>query len=197
MTSTTTPSITTVADAGRERAIATIVTAFAADPPMRWVLPNPQQYLTYAPKLVRLFCGKTFEEQSAFAVDDYMGVALWLRPGVEPDEEGLNELLQQAVPEEHLQDVSDFFDELDEHHPKEPVWHLAMIGVDPARQGMGLGSALLEHSLAEVDREAKPAYLEASTERSRDLYARHGFEVTGTIQTASSPPMYAMLRSAR
>ncbi len=72
-----------------------------------------------------------------------------------------------------------------------------MIGVDPARQGMGLGSALLAHALAAVDREAKPAYLEATTESSRDLYARHGFEVIGTIQAADSPPMFPMVRKAR
>ncbi|MCH8850635.1 MAG: GNAT family N-acetyltransferase, partial [Chloroflexi bacterium] len=77
------------------------------------------------------------------------------------------------------------------------VWYLAMIGVDPARQGLGLGSALLAHTLAEVDREAKPAYLEASSERSRDLYARHGFEVIGTIQVADSPTMFPMVRKAR
>ncbi|MBF8286835.1 MAG: hypothetical protein HW393_649, partial [Dehalococcoidia bacterium] len=36
-----------------------------------------------------------------------------------------------------------------------------------------------------------------TSERNRDLYARHGFEVTGTIQVADSPPMFPMLRKAR
>ena len=42
-----------------------------------------------------------------------------------------------------------------------------------------------------------PAYLEASTERSRDLYARHGFELIATIQVADSPPLFPMVRKAR
>ena len=47
------------------------------------------------------------------------------------------------------------------------------------------------------DREAQPAFLEATTPRSRDLYARHGFEVAGEIQAGKSPPMWPMLRSPR
>jgi GNAT superfamily N-acetyltransferase len=197
LTSTISSSISTVAHADKERAVATIVTAFSGDPALRWVLPDPQQYLTHGPEFVRRFCGKAFDDQSAFAAEDFMGTALWLRPGVEPDNGSLGELMQQAVPEEHQDKVSEFFDKMDEFHPHEPLWYLPMIGVDPTRQGTGLGSALLAHALAEVDREARPAYLEATTESSRDLYARHGFEAIGTIQAADSPPMFPMLRKAR
>ncbi len=197
MTSTTPPSVSTVARADKERAVATIVTAFSGDPVMRWAMPDPQQYLTYAPEFVRRFGGKAFEGQSAFAVEGFMGAALWLRPGVEPDGESLAELMQRAMPEEDQEKVSNLFDQMAEYHPHEPLWYLPMIGVDPVRQGMGLGSALLAHALAEVDREAKLAYLEATSDRSRDLYARYGFDVTGTIQVADSPLLFAMLRKAR
>ena len=197
LTSTTTPSISAVAASDNEQAVATIVTAFTADPALRWVLPDPQQYLTYGAEFVRRFCGKAFESKSAYVAEGFMGAALWLRPGSEPDGESLDELMQDAIPEEDQQKVSEFFDQMDVYHPQEPVWYLAMIGVDPTGQGMGLGSALLAHTLAEVDREAKPAYLEATTERSRDLYARYGFKVIGTIQAADSPPMFPMLRQAR
>ncbi len=197
MTSKTSPSISTVAGGDDERAVATIVTAFSGDPVVRWILPDPQQYLTHFPELVRRFGGKAFEGQSAFAVEGFMGTALWLRPGVEPDDESLAELMQRAVLQEDQEKVSEFMDQMPEYHPPEPLWYLPIIGVDPAHQGMGLGSALLAHALAGVDREAKPAYLEATTERSRDLYARHGFEVIGTIQAADSPPMFPMLRRAR
>jgi len=197
LTSKTSPSISTVASGDNERAIATVMTAFTADPPVRWVLPDPQQYLTYGPEFVRRFCGRAFDNQSGFVVEGFRGAALWLPPGVDPDGEGLEEWMKEAVPAEDLDKVTAFFDEMDNYHPHEPIWYLAMIGVDPASQGMGLGSALLTHALAEVDREAKPAYLEATTERSRDLYSRYGFEVIGRIQAADSPPMFPMLRKAR
>lgn len=197
MTSTTSPSVSTVANAEKERAISTITTAFTADPPVRWMLPDPQQYLTHFPEFVRRFCGSAFDNQSGFVAEDFMGAALWLPPRVDPDGEGMGEWMTEAVPEEDQDNVSAFFDEMDKYHPHEPIWYLAMIGVDPARQGLGLGSAMLSHALERVDRHAKPAYLEATTTRSRDLYARHGFEVIGTIQAADSPPMYPMLRKAR
>ncbi len=82
-------------------------------------------------------------------------------------------------------------------HPEEPHWYLPLIGVDPAYQGRGLGSALLSHALALVDADKLPAYLEATTLDSRRLYERHGFEVVGEIQSGSSPTMYAMYRKAR
>jgi GNAT superfamily N-acetyltransferase len=54
-------------------------------------------------------------------------------------------------------------------------WYLLYLGVEPARQGQGLGSALLRPVLEECDRTGTPAYLEATCDRNRSLYARHGF----------------------
>jgi ribosomal protein S18 acetylase RimI-like enzyme len=197
MTTATAPAISTVSRAESERAVATIVTAFSGDPIVRWVIPEPQQYLKYAAEMVRRFCGKAFDGESAFAVEAFQGAALWLRPGVEPDLESLGALAEEAVLEEDQEKVFAFLEQQGAVHPHEPHWYLPMIGVDPSRQGLGLGGALLSHALKEVDREGMPAYLEATSERSRDLYARHGFEVVGTIQFADSPPMFPMWRKAR
>jgi ribosomal protein S18 acetylase RimI-like enzyme len=72
-----------------------------------------------------------------------------------------------------------------------------MIGVDPVRQGRGLGSALLKHGLGQCDAQGLPAYLESSNPKNVPLYERHGFEVMGLIQPADFPPLYPMLRVAR
>jgi hypothetical protein len=55
----------------------------------------------------------------------------------------------------------------------------------------------MEHALAKIDQEHLPAYLEASSPNNKRLYERHGFEEVGVIQTASSPPMWPMLRQPR
>jgi len=197
VTNLTAPVISTVAETDRERAVATIVTAFSSDRNVRWAIPEPQRYLTYFPEIVRRMSGRAFEHEAALATSGFHGAALWLPPGVEPDGEGLAEIMQEAVLEEDHEKVFGLFAQMDEYHPKEPVWYLPMIGVDPARHGQGIGSALLGHALQKVDSEQMPAYLEATSERNRDLYLRHGFEVVGTIQYADSPPMYPMLRPAR
>lgn len=197
MTSTSSPPRSIAPTTERERTIATIVTAFVADPPSRWVLRGPQQYLAHMPTFVHHFCGSAFDHETGFALQDFMGAALWLPPGIEPDAEGIANLITEVVPEEDQDNVFAFFEEMDKYHPEEPVWYLAMIGVDPSCQGGGLGSALLSHALEIVDIQGKPAYLEATTTRSRDLYSRHGFETLGEIQVADSPAMYPMLRQAR
>src|SRR3989442_3137660 len=83
------------------------------------------------------------------------------------------------------------------YHPCEPHWYLPMIGIDPAKQGNGDGSALLKHALERCDGEGKLAYLESSSPKSVPLYQRHGFELLGTIQVGSSPSMFPMLRKPR
>jgi hypothetical protein len=50
--------------------------------------------------------------------------------------------------------------------------------------------------LARCDRERMPAYLESSTERSRALYERHGFQTTEVIRMPrGGPPLWLMWRA--
>jgi predicted GNAT family N-acyltransferase len=106
-------------------------------------------------------------------------------------------LLQRTIPEEKQQEIFAFIEQMDNSHPSDPHWYLPMIGVDPAKQGNGYGSALLKHALERCDGEGKLAYLEASSSKSIPLYQRHGFELLGTIQVGSSPPLFPMLRKLR
>jgi len=82
-------------------------------------------------------------------------------------------------------------------HPDAPHWYLSMIGVDPMRQGRGLGSALLEAGLARCDADGAIAYLESSNPKNIPLYERYGFEVLGVIDPEDFPPLTPMLRPAR
>ena len=61
----------------------------------------------------------------------------------------------------------------------------------------GWGAALMRHALARCDREALPAYLEASKPQNVPFYQRFGFEVLGEIQVGAAPPLTPMLRQPR
>jgi GNAT superfamily N-acetyltransferase len=88
---------------------------------------------------------------------------------------------------------------MDAKHPKGPPhWYLAVMGVAPEWQGRGLGSQLMHPGFDEIDGAGVPAYLEASTPRSRALYERHGFRMTGEMNLpAGGPPIWLMWREPR
>ena len=191
------PTIKTVTPSNADQAIGTVVLAFSSDPVARWFYPDPHDYLTNLPRFVSAFAGKAFEYNSAYQINGYSGAALRLPPDIHPDENALITLLQRTIAEENQQNIFAFLEQMGGYHPCEPHWYLPMIGVDPAKQGNGDGSALLKHALERCDGEGKLAYLESSSPKSVPLYQRHGFELLGTIQVGSSPSMFPMLRKPR
>jgi ribosomal protein S18 acetylase RimI-like enzyme len=193
----TTPLIKSANEINQEQAIAVISLAFATDPLSRWIYPDPHQYLSYFPEVVRLFAGNAFEQGTGYYVDAFLGVALWLPPNVHPRDKETETLLKQTVPEQHQENVFAVLKQMGDRHPTEPHWYLPMIGVDPSHQGKGYGSALMQHALTRCDRENKLAYLETSNRRNIPLYKRYGFELLATIQIRSAPPVFPMLRQPR
>jgi ribosomal protein S18 acetylase RimI-like enzyme len=186
------------ATAGDEAGLISVITlAFSADPMVRWSQPDPHRYLEMFPHLVKAFGGKAFDEGTAYFADGYSGAALWLPPGVPADEEAMIGLVEGNAPESIKSDLYGVFEQMDQHRPKEPHWYLPLIGVDPLRQGNGVGSALMKHAVAACDSDGTIAYLESSNPRNISLYERYGFEVVGKIQAGSSPTVRPMLRKPR
>jgi ribosomal protein S18 acetylase RimI-like enzyme len=182
----------------REQAVVDVLTlAFAQDPMARWALPDAHLYLKAWPHVVRAFGGRALLNGSADVLEDGGGAALWLPPGVEPDGERLVGLIQEHAPAPRLPALMAIFEQMGNFHPKEPHWYLPVIGVDPSRQGMGLGSILMRHAVARSDRAGVPAYLESSNPRNISLYERHGFVWLGIIQSGGSPEVVPMLRRAQ
>jgi GNAT superfamily N-acetyltransferase len=173
--------------------------AFFADRIFRWIVPDDEQ---------RRRCGHLFYEVlvEAFWRDGEIwvagagkGAALWLPPGgslVPPaDAETLAaRLLATTGGAESTARMAELFAALDAHHPTEPCWYLNFMGIDPAAQGQGLGSALLASALGQADQEGMPAYLEASSPQNRKLYERHGYETMGELIVSDSPALYQMWR---
>jgi GNAT superfamily N-acetyltransferase len=181
----------------RNKLFATIMLSFSNDPVTRWLMPSAHSYVTHAPVINQIFCGAAIDHQSAYKTENIEGVAMWLPPGVLPDEEQFAGLLFGLLPDEIAEDAANFFTAMAEYHPTEPCWYLALLAVDPARQAKGYGGALIKEALAMVDKQGMPAYLESSSPRNISLYERHGFERMGEIQFGSSPVLTPMYRAAR
>lgn len=177
--------------------VAVVALAFSMDPAARWTWPDPHQYIQHFPDFVTAFGGKAFAHGSAYYADDYAGAAMWLPPGIVPDEDELVELLRRTGYKPVQKDAFAVFEQMGHYHPQEPHWFLPFIGVDPLQQGRGCGEALMQHALVPCDRDGALAYLESSNPKNIPLYERHGFELLGTIQVGTSPPIFPMLRKPR
>ena len=69
-------------------------------------------------------------------------------------------------------------------------WILQLIGVEPGRQGAGLGTMLLRPVLERADQGGEECYLETLEERNLPFYARLGFDVTSDALESASGLRY-------
>jgi GNAT superfamily N-acetyltransferase len=179
------------------RAVNIQLAAFVADPIMRWMWPEAHDFVTNFPRLVHGFGGGAFANDAADVNEEFSGGALWLPPGVSPDGKALEKLFKETIAEPTRSEILSVLEQMDESHPKEEHWHLAVIGVDAAHQGKGVGADLMQHRLATLDAMGVHAYLESSNPRNVPFYQRHGFEIVREIQVGGSPPVFPMLRTPR
>ena len=191
------PSATRASLSDYDRSIAALVTAFISDPFIRWMFPDANQYLHYFPQVLKYFAGRAFDHGSAYRSEDFKAAALWLPPGVGPDEEALGSVMQEGVAIELQGEVFAVLEQVGASHPPVAHWYLPAIGVEPMLQGKGYGSALLAQGVEVFDGAHVSAYLEATNPANIPLYRRFGFEVVGEIQAGSSPPITPMLRAPR
>lgn len=176
--------------------IATLVSAFIADPVERWLFAQPQQYLTQFPRFVAAFGSGGFERGTVFSLEDFAAVAIWIAPGAVPDSDAIVAVLSESVPTDQHADTFSVLEQMDAAHPTDPHWYLPWLGVDSARQGAGLGAELLKQGLARVDADHLPAFLETPNPRTVPFYERHGFVVTSVSRAGACPPVTSMQRPA-
>jgi len=91
---------------------------------------------------------------------------------------------------------AEVFEVLQRHHPEGPHWYLATLGVEPPRQGRGVGTRLLRSWLEHVDARAGDVYLETDRELNVSWYQREGFGVLSSIQVLGVP-VWCMRRPHR
>jgi GNAT superfamily N-acetyltransferase len=149
------------------------------------------------PLLFRALAASAFDAGTAQRTSDGSGVAIWLPPGVHGDDGPVESVVADSLAEGTQAEFGQLLEGTERYRPVEPHWYLSLIGVDASRRSAGSGAALMEQGLRRCDRDRRPAYLWSSNPRNLSFYERHGFEMVGTIQKGSSPPIFPMLRRAR
>ncbi|MGC7098745.1 GNAT family N-acetyltransferase [Amycolatopsis lurida] len=180
-------SVRPAAEADRRVASDVLVDAFMDDPVVCWLHPERSERA----RLQAEFYRPLLAHGEVYLVGREEGAAVWLPLAAGPwhpesDDEEVDPRLRA------LGRV------LGDRHPGQAHLYLPCMGVIAARQGSGLGSALLRHRLARADADGIAAYLEASSPRSRALYRRHGFEDSGPpVQVGDSPLLWPMVREPK
>lgn len=185
----------TRADLDRMGALLTV--AFAADPFVRWILPDPHLFTQSNYGYARINAEPGFAHGANHIIGDGLGMAIWRPPGVVPDSEAIAENSARTFHPDRLTPFFDLLKACEPYHIYQPHWHLSLIAVDPAHGGQGLGSRLLDHGLAICDRDRLPVYLESTNARNLTVYQRHGFDLLAEVSIAGAPARYPMLRPAR
>jgi GNAT superfamily N-acetyltransferase len=201
-------------EADRELVVRLLDEAFQDDPVSNWVFPDPAQRRAKHPGLMAAFTDVVLAEGRVDLAEDGSACALWLSvpatgnhdgaggnqedgEGDGADEDGPAQLREAVDPDnERIELIGRLTAGI---HPEGRAHaYLWMIGVTPERQGEGLGRALIESVLDRCDREGLAAYLEASNARSRALYERLGFALSGRpLDLPDGPRMWPMWREPR
>jgi ribosomal protein S18 acetylase RimI-like enzyme len=194
------PSIRHAGASDHEAVVRVLVRAFDDDPAINYLLRQD----AHRARAFELAFGAFFRHMTMPFGETWMdadgrGAALWTPPGKWDVRLGTAALMSpailRAVSLPRIPKVLRAGASVHEKHPKAPHYYLFAIGVDPASQGKGVGSALLRHVLSRCDSEGAAAYLEASKPENARLYARHGFHVTEEFKMASdAPPVWLMWR---
>lgn len=165
-----------------------------------WLIPDRDAGREIFPRYFRMYVERAFADGLVHTTPDLAAVALWMIPGSGPAgppggyDERLAEITGPWVNRFHIFDA-----ELDARHPAGTQHHhLAILAVAPGWQGQGIGTALLNAHHAALDQLGVTAYLEASSERTRRIYLRHGYTDHGApIHLPDGPDMHPMVRAPR
>jgi GNAT superfamily N-acetyltransferase len=182
-----TPNIVPVHEDQIDIAAGVLARAFQLDPPMVYVWPDATVRARVLPSLMKAFVtyGSMFGEPLTTSGKPE-AVALWLplddlSETPERDHRaGIDQIPAMLGAEAfarflHIATTVGRFHKLSA--PGEHLY-LSILGVEPSRQGQGLGSALIRPMLERADAAGLPCYLDTFQPRNVPLYQKHGFKIT-------------------
>lgn len=176
------------------RVVATLTRAFAEDPVFDWVFPDAAARARGGPKIFEMFFAQNRAPNMRLVTDDCAAVTLWHAPDA-PHPEGLCAAWQmwRAVGSAILR-FKRVGDAVEAHFPPQPFWYLHIAGADPARQGEGLGRAVVQAGLDRIGN--APVYLETAKLKNLGFYENLGFRVIDEWDApGGGPHFWSMLRS--
>lgn len=182
--------------------------AFMVDPVYAAVLPDEIEREQALQRLFSAVAGYSVVYGVVYTTPAVEGAACWLSPGntrvtlwrILRTGLGLQRAVARFNPTARQAFMATLahLDGIHKHQGLGPHWYLWALGVEPGRQGKGIGSRLIQPALAQADASGVPCYLETQTVRNVAFYQKHGFEViTDDVVPDLGFRIWAMLRAAQ
>ncbi len=160
------------------RVVEVIDAAFAEDPWLAWTIPDRGA----ARSLMSLFLRSVALPHGQVLLagregDEVVGAAILLPPGGPGAVSQDVGAMVMALHGRRIGQALDADAVIDVHRPSPAGWVLHTLAVHPGAQGVGVGTALLNASLAVAARDPTPLTLETANPKALPWYRRRGFVV--------------------
>jgi len=188
------------------RAAEALARAFQSDPMMTYITPDDTRRASVLSWFFNtgIRYGQSYGE--VYTTEPADGTAIWLSPG--NTTMTLWRMLRTGMLAAPLKfglagfgrfmNIMDYAEKAHKQAAPGLHWYLLGLGVEPSRQGQGLGGALIQPILARADTEGLPCYLETVNEKNLPFYQKHGFKVAVEGQVPRGGPyLWAMVRAPR
>lgn len=133
-----------------------------------------------------------------------VGVSVWLPPGEYPlpVASQLRQMLgagrAMVLRTKAMVDGLRYILAIDKAHPKDELWYLLLLVVDPSVQRGGIGARLQQEGLDSADKDGLDCYLETQKPENLMYYRRFGYEVAEELHPVrGGPPLWTMRRPCK
>ncbi|MEJ3747922.1 GNAT family N-acetyltransferase [Actinomycetes bacterium KLBMP 9797] len=179
-----TPEITVAVPADRDRAVGSMVAAFAGDPVLRYLFPDDDTYPRYAAAFFGHLFDKRVDRKTIWTIERGAALAMWDAPGAENPPA---DALAAQLPADAWARANAYDEAVHAALPTTPFWYLGVLGTHPDRTGRGWGRAVMREGLRRAAADGLPAVLETSNPGNVELYRRAGWRELRAVRAGTLP----------
>jgi GNAT superfamily N-acetyltransferase len=182
-----------------EAMVTTLARAFADDPVWGgWAFPDRARAMQQRSAFFGLWVEMSLRDGWVLVTGGCETVASWFSPGTGTDSADDAARFLALAHDRLGADAARFLagcEVIERMRPAGTPFHfLSLLGTHDAHRGRGLGGLLLDASLAIVDREEMPAYLDSTNAANIPFYERRGFRRIGSYRLPEGPEIVPMWR---
>lgn len=181
---------------------ASLALAFAEDPVMLYIFPEPHNRHARIAAMFRLALKTYARDGLVESFTEGCAAAIWQPPN--PDKPSFLEVFLNGLEavvklRSAIQRGGRVESAMARAKPAQPYWYLAVLGTEPAHRGPWLqghsrARRLMMSVLQRCDNDRSPAYLESSNADNLSFYKSFGFTITEEISLPDGPSLWGMWR---